>query len=336
MKPIFKTTYGSFLYGTNVETSDTDIKGVFVPTADQLLEQEVPSTDTNNTNKSSDRKNTSEDVDIQLTSLKKFLFDLANGQTYALELLFAPKQFWIEEPHPLWFKLLENKDKLISKNVTAMVSYARAQAYKYGEKGKRLEVFKDVVEWLESYLIDDEIKNQRIFYSLEIAPKFHLLAEKHKDFISIHKKENDISNVEYLDINGVMVPVNSTFEYAYNVYKPRLEEYGDRAKQAAKDKGNDLKAIYHAIRIANQAEELLRTGNITLPRPEADLLLKVRKGLLSEQEMKSLVDESFERVRQAERISPSLRENVDKKWLKSFLRECNLQIIKEEKNLIEK
>jgi len=32
-----------------------------------------------------------------------------------------------------------------------MVSYARAQAFKYGDKGKRLDVFRDVVEALETY-----------------------------------------------------------------------------------------------------------------------------------------------------------------------------------------
>ncbi len=322
MKTIFKTIYGSHLYGTNVPTSDTDIKGIFIPTAQSILLGEIPSTFTNNSNSDSKRKNTSSDTDYQLFSLKKFMHDLANGQTYALEFLFSPKDKWLEEPHGAWLELLSNKDKLISKNVTAMVSYARAQAYKYGDKGKRLEVFRDVVNFLE------ETASRKFAKLNSVLPIIQeLIIKKHKDFISIHKKENDESGVEYLDVNGVMVPVASSIEYALDVYKPRLEEYGARAKKAMEDRGNDLKAIYHAVRIAKQAEELLLTGNITLPRPESSLLIEIRKGEVPDLEMKQIVDDSFDKVRTAEKNS-SLPNNTDKKWAKDFLMRWHLNSIK--------
>ncbi len=246
---------------------------------------------------------------------------------------------WIEEPDPLWFELLKNRDKLISKNVTAMVSYARAQAYKYGDKGKRLDVFKDVVEWLES--LYEYRKDSKLNWYMPMGimsdghtPAWTKIRLKHKEFISIHKKVNDTSEVEYLDVNGVMVPINVTVEYAIDVYKPRLEEYGARAKQAAADKGNDLKAIYHAVRIANQAEELLKTGLITLPRPEAPLLLRIRNGLMEEAEMKAVIDESFERVREAEKTNDSLRASPDKEWINDFLMDAHLGIIQDYENVL--
>jgi predicted nucleotidyltransferase len=317
MKPIFKTIYGSHLYGSNVATSDTDIKGVYLGSAEEVLSEDVPSTFTQNTNKDSNRKNTAEDTDLQLTSLKKFLRDLASGQTYALEFLFSPEQFWVEKPDEMWLELIKNRDRLVSKNVTAMVSYARAQAYKYGDKGKRLDVFRDVVSWLESQNQTDKLK----------LGLYQELKDKHPEFISIHKKDNDISEVLYLDVNGVMVPTGSTVEYALDVYKPRLDEYGARARQAAADRGNDLKAIYHSVRIAHQAIELLHSGFITLPRPEAPLLLDLRNGKIPDLEMKKIVDDSFEKVRVAEQTS-SLRANVDRKYIKEFLMWCNLWTIK--------
>jgi len=39
--------------------------------------------------------------------------------------------------------------------------------------------------------------------------------------------------------------------------------------------------------------------------------------------MKAVIDESFERVREAEKITPSLRENPDKKWINEFLLEAH-------------
>lgn len=325
MKQIFSTIYGSFLYGTNIENSDKDYKGIFLPSAEQILNGEIPSSYSNNTNKDSKRKNTKDDIDCQLFSLKKFLHDLVSGQTYTYELLFAPKNLWKEPIDPVWLELLANKNKLISSNVTAMVGYARAQAYKYGEKGKRLEVFKDVIDCFQQW---NPVNKLVYFYDADLKK----LIEKHSQFISIHRKDNDSSGVEYLDVNGVMVPLGSTVQYALDVYKPRLEEYGSRAKQAMENKGNDLKAIYHSIRIANQAEELLMTGNITLPRPESPMLLDVRKGLLSEKQMKDLIDGSFERVRQAEKKS-ALQPNPDKKWMKEFLMQTHLDVVVKEKNL---
>jgi hypothetical protein len=328
MKPIFKSIYGSHLYGSNIATSDTDIKGVFLPSSQEILMGDIPSTFTQNSNKDSDRKNTVEDTDLQLFSLKKFIKDIVGGQTYALELLFSPEQFWLEKPDPIWMELVENRDKLVSKNVTAMVSYARAQAFKYGEKGKRLEVFTDVIDWFEGLPFRDRTVD--FYISLNPANHYRVSFDqylsKHSEFISIHKKENDISEVTYFDVNGVLVPVGCTVSYALSVFKPRLEEYGSRAKQAMADRGNDLKAIYHSIRIANQAEELLKTGTITLPRPEAPLLLAIRNGEVSDAGMKRLIDESFERVREAEKTS-TLRPNADRKWANDFMMRAHLHVI---------
>lgn len=331
MRPIFKTLYGSFLYGTNIATSDQDIKGVMVPTADDILDGEIHKTYTDNTNTSSDRRNTADDTDLQLYSLKKFLYDISTGQSYAMELLFSPKEMWVGEPDPIWLEIVKNRDKFVSKNITAMVSYARAQAFKYGDKGRRLEVFSDVISRMMT--VQDVFPTSKVKDWLYEDHQLEFLSKKYPDFISVHKKENDESGVEYLNVNGVMVPLNSSIEYALGVYKPRLEEYGHRAKKAMEDKGQDLKAIYHAVRIAYQAEELLLTGKITLPRPEAPLLLDIRQGKFDEAKLKELIDESFEKVRKAEKIS-SLPNKVNKDWIKQFGRQINLQIIMKDYNLM--
>ena len=335
LKKIFLTTYGSHLYGTNIATSDFDQKGVFLPSSEDILMGNHPATNSENTNTSGGR-NTKEDVDMEMFSLKKFLHSIITGQTFALELLHSPKQFWAQEPDPVWLELVANKDKLISKNVTSMVSYARSQAFKYGEKGKRLEVFKDVVEFfnmmktiklnVEKY---DGVREENVTVNSSIKSQMFLdIVNKHKEFISIHKKDNDISGGVYLDVNGVMVPVNASVEYALEeVYAPRLKDYGARAMQAMQDKGKDLKALYHSVRISHQIVELLTTGTITFPRPEKDLLLRIRNGDFSDKEIKDLVDESFERVIEAEKIS-TLRPNADKKWANEFMMQAHLNVVK--------
>ena len=42
--------------------------------------------------------------------------------------------------------------------------------------------------------------------------------------------------------------------------------------------GYDIKAAMHVIRVLNEGIELMRSGTITLPRPEKELLITIRTG----------------------------------------------------------
>jgi uncharacterized protein len=42
--------------------------------------------------------------------------------------------------------------------------------------------------------------------------------------------------------------------------------------------GYDIKAALHVIRLLNEGIELMRSGSITLPRPEKELLITIRTG----------------------------------------------------------
>ena len=65
---------------------------------------------------------------------KKFLKMVKHGDTAALELLFTPDDMILEKD-PLWDRIIEKRDQLLSKKINAMIGYARQQANKYGIKG---------------------------------------------------------------------------------------------------------------------------------------------------------------------------------------------------------
>ena len=65
---IFKTLSGSRLYGTYNENSDTDIKGVFLPSMHDLILGKAPKHYVSSTGKSNE-KNNAEDVDETYYSL---------------------------------------------------------------------------------------------------------------------------------------------------------------------------------------------------------------------------------------------------------------------------
>lgn len=76
--------------------------------------------------------------------------------------------------------------------------------------------------------------------------------------------------------------------------------------------GYDVKAAMHVIRLLNEGIELMRTGLITLPRPEKDLLVTIRTGKYgSLDRVLGLAKELFDELDESQRVS-ALPEEVDK------------------------
>lgn len=83
-------------------------------------------------------------------------------------------------------------------------------------------------------------------------------------------------------------------------------------------RGVDWKALMHAVRICNQAEELLLTGNITFPRPESKELLRIRGGELPYKRVAEMIEHGLERVVEAESVSSlpeTAQSNVIRTWI---------------------
>jgi hypothetical protein len=87
----------------------------------------------------------------------------------------------------------------------------------------------------------------------------------------------DEQPVRFLEVCNRKIQEHATFKEAHATCKRKFDEYGHRALQAEKNEGVDWKAMQHAVRVCREAEELLLHRTITYPRPEAELLLAIRK-----------------------------------------------------------
>ncbi len=90
---------------------------------------------------------------------------------------------------------------------------------------------------------------------------------------------------------------------ALDVYAKVYENYGHRARAAMNNEGIDWKAVSHAVRVAGQALELLSTGHITFPRPDAEYLLAVKRGELDYQEVAAVLEGLVEDVEEEALVS---------------------------------
>ena len=71
MDLIVKMIFGSHLYGTAIERSDCDYKGIFLPTREEILLGRVPKC-RQFSSAGDGVRNTPQDVDVEIYSLPRF------------------------------------------------------------------------------------------------------------------------------------------------------------------------------------------------------------------------------------------------------------------------
>ena len=89
--------------------------------------------------------------------------------------------------------------------------------------------------------------------------------------------------------------------------------------------GYDIKAAMHVIRLLNEVIELMRSGTITLPRPEKELLITIRTGNYgSLDRVLNLANTLFAELAQAEAVS-LLPEKADRSKISAVVSETYLR-----------
>jgi uncharacterized protein len=91
--------------------------------------------------------------------------------------------------------------------------------------------------------------------------------------------------------------------------------------------GYDTKAAMHGLRLLYECLELMTHGRITLPRPEKELLIKVRSGAWKLEKVLAHARELFKEVEEAVQKSP-LPEKVDRDAMSRVVAEIHLEFWK--------
>lgn len=305
---IFLSDYGSNLYGTANSKSDSDFKGVFIPPLKEIL---LGSFRDNITWNTSTTKNTSEDIDIQLLSLHKFMSLLLAGDTLAIDLLHASFKKGSTLITSKWWDIITKYRKnYYSKNFKAFLGYAKNQAYQYGMKGDKLKVIEKVLGVFKKYSMDKDLTN--IWKELPVT--------EHSNFIG--KNSNGI---EQYTVCGKIFQETVSFEYAYNIVSSLYFRYGERSKHAMDNNGVDFKALSHALRACYEVEEIIETGNLVFPLRSSQFLREVKEGLHDYKYIVNLLEDKIKYIEGLinistlpDRTSKELVDQVTLEVLKDF------------------
>jgi hypothetical protein len=311
MTEIVKMQFGSVVYGTQLPESDIDIKAVHIPNEYDILLGKIKNSIVKNTKEKKDSKSKNGDIDFESYAYHYFLNLLASGQTVVLDMLFTPEKHLIKTS-PEWEYIYNNKNLFLSNKLYAFVGYCRSQANKYSIKGTRLKEAKKALEILTRYYNTTPQEKMAMCF-----PEFEDLITN-SNHISIKNKENINGVIEsYLSVCEKQIPKGATIKTGYNILFHLVNSYGLRSKETETN-SYDRKALYHAVRIAYEAIELLKTGIITFPRPEVDLLMKIRLGEYSYDYLQELLDELLLSV-ELEMNSSVLPESVNKDFIDNLV-----------------
>ena len=330
---LFSTVYGSKLYGTDGPASDTDIRGVFIPTKEDLLLDRAP--------QHYNFKNS--EADESYLSLHYFLRLLTQGETNALDMFFAyTNEKALISTSPMYEELIENKDKLITKNVTKYLGYCKSQALKYSIKGDRIqnyEALRELIdtctspssttlgEWLVHCRImgpdagaplgdpEDYFKN-----NTHIGSRFKITDKRLGDHAYLLICDN---KERYIMVSGHLFPQNANINSTRDSIKKCLASYGKRAVNAAEDNGADYKALSHALRVGYQAAWLLDNGEIMFPliKPQLNIIrgIKFKTTKMTYDEILAAIEMQIDYIENEQLPRTRLPEKPDWDWINSFI-----------------
>lgn len=258
---IFLTRHGSHAYGTNIESSDLDIKGVCVPSMDFLLGFAF------NFEQKEQQANNGHSHDEVVYGLQKFMALASQCNPNIIEVLFADDSD-ILRITPAGRLLRDNRELFLSKKARHTFSgYAHAQ----------LKRIKNHRAWL---LEPPTRRPTRAEYDLPEGKK--LMNKSDRGFYE-KLQEQDHQAVNNEDLARIF-----TMEKAYAAALSNWDKYQNwklhrnpaRAELEA-EFGFDTKHGMHLIRLMRMCEEILSGKGVIVKRPDAQDLLGIRRGYYS-------------------------------------------------------
>lgn len=300
-KILFKSLFGSRLYGTDTPESDTDYKEVYRPAIVVLLRgNKLKNSSTSTGNDFS--TNGSDDEDYERIPVQVFMRDYLSGQAYAYELAHYALHENVEVDASFRKICAELVTRYTTSNVKAMTGYAMSQAQKYGVKGTRLNSIMRFQSALLNHHTDDKMK---LADSAGLCAELWELAANDENikFEWYHgprtrtpDKLLDPSFTVLGKCNGLEI----TFGEAIERCEKQAAKYGSRSHKARAASGSDWKAISHALRVIDQAIDILNGKILEFPRPLAPFYRDVKEGKYKWEYVSSVISERLETLAEAQ------------------------------------
>ena len=307
---------GSHAYGTNIETSDLDIRGIALNQKSDIL--------TNN----NFEQFVNEETDTTIYGLNKMITLLSNLNPNTCELLgLKPEHYLVLSP--IGQELLDNIDMFISKKcIQTFGGYATSQLYRLKQKSshsmQQADLEKHILKTINNLHNDFNSK-----YSSISDDQMHL-------YIDTAVQEGYDTEI-FMDLKLSHYPVRD-YCSLWNELQAIVKSYskiGIRNSKAI-EHGKVSKHAMHLIRLNFMLLDILRgNGIITYREKEHDLLMDIRNGKYTKddnQMIEAFYDILYEVEKEIDyaKNNTSIPDKPDYKRINEFLANVNERVVRGE------
>ncbi|MCP4353297.1 MAG: hypothetical protein GY795_48215 [Desulfobacterales bacterium] len=298
-KLISKFVTGSHLYGNSTPESDTDTRGVFIPSKEYFLGFQK------RTEQFEDKVQ-----DVVFMDIRHYLKLALDCNPNIIEWLFISEKDWLISSEQ-WKRIVEKRELFVSKKARyTFAGYAFSQLKRikrhrswllnppkkkpersdYGLPGNKKLVSEDQIGAFNAILsnyFEEITQHHALKKQLEEM-------QETRDFLSIFQSSRTMD----LKMAEKIMPVSENFlealdrEKRYNQALREWNHYQNWKKnrnperaELEKRYGFDCKHGSHLYRLLGECEEILMKKTITFPRPDAELLLGIKNGCWSYDEL---------------------------------------------------
>lgn len=306
---------GSYSYGTNVETSDLDMRGIALNTKEEIL--------TNERFEQFENKTT----DTTIYGFNKIIKLLSNCNPNVIELLGLKLEHYLYIS-PIGYELLDNSHLFLSKKAAqAFGGYATSQLRRLDNKAVRTVN----QEHRENHILNS------IYNAAESFPEKYF--EYPEDSIKLYLDDSiqeDMDKEIFMDVNLKHYPLRD-YKAMWSEMNSVVKDYaklGKRNKQAIEHQKLG-KHMMHLVRLYYMCFDILENEKIiTYREKEHDLLMSIRGGKYLDSnnqpipEFFEIVDALDKRL-EYDKKNTSLPERPNYDKINEFVMSVNERVVKD-------
>lgn len=306
---------GSHAYGTNVEGSDIDIRGIALNSKSDIL------------GSSNFEQVVNEATDTTIYSLRKIASLLSSCNPNTIEILGLKPEHYLYLS-PIGQELLDNKKLFLTKRaVQSFGGYAFAQLRRLDNKAART---------LEQAEREQHILNSITTASYVWPDKYDCF--KDGDFVNLYLDDSELDDMDkeiFMDIHLTHYPLRD-YKSMWSDMKNIVSEYGKIGHRNKNAIANDKlgKHMMHLVRLYLMCLDILEKEEInTFRDKDHDFLMEIRNGKFLDKdshpvpEFYEMVSEYEKRLKYAAENS-SLPDKPDYDAINEFLMSVNERIVK--------